>query len=177
MGYGHLWFKINNMGYGHFWLKEAKWVTNISPIIFSWHLIQLYKATKQKQDLGFEINGERIIMLPYIDDFCIITTNKLKHQKLVDQIEENTISIGLKLKPSKCRSFSIQKGTPTIVNFNIGEHLVPSVQEAEQKFLGKLVFFKGKSSETYDYIKTELQTKLRNIQKLKIRDEFKIWIY
>mgnify|MGYP003301915302 CR=1 FL=1 len=81
------------------------------------------------------------------------------------------------MKPSKCRSFSIQKGQPTITYFNIGENRAPSVQEEEQKFLGKLVFFNGKSSETYEHIKTKLNTKMDYVNTTKIRDEYKIWIY
>ena len=101
------------------------------------------------------------------DDFCIITTNKARHQKLINEIQENTESMGLKLKPSKCRSFSIQKGKPTVTYYKIGENVVPSVQEEEQKFLGKLVFFKGKPSETYEHIKNEIETKIDYVTKTK----------
>lgn len=110
--------------------------------------------------MRFDLNGEKIITLPYADDFCIITTNKVKHQNLINNIEENTESMGLKLEASKCRSFSIQKGKSTIIYFKIGENIVPSVQEEEQKLLGKLVFFKGKPSEAYEHIKSEIETKM-----------------
>ena len=69
------------------------------------------------------LNAEKVITLPYADDFCIITTNKVQHQKLINNIEENTESMGLKLKPSKCRSFSTQKGKPTINYFKSQETL------------------------------------------------------
>ena len=64
---------------------------SMSPIIFILAFSPIIQDIQQNQDLGFEMNGGRIITLPYADDLCIITTNKLKHQKLIDKIEENTI--------------------------------------------------------------------------------------
>ena len=149
----------------------------MSPIIFILAFNPIIQHIQQKRDLGYDLNGEKVITFPYADDFCIITTNKARHQKLINDIQENTESMGLKLKPSKCRSFSIQKGQPTVTYYKIGENVVPSVQEEEQKFLGKLVFFKGKPSETYEHIKSEIETKMNYVSKTKIRDEFKLWIY
>ena len=48
--------------------------------------------------------------------------------------------MGLRLKPSKCRSFSIRKGKPEILNFKIEGNSVPSISEEEQKFLGRVTF-------------------------------------
>ena len=59
----------------------------------------------------------------------------------------------MKLKPSKCRSFSLKSGRSSIVHFKIGDNIVPSIAEEEQKFLGKVIFFSGKSSDTFIYFK------------------------
>ena len=61
------------------------------------------------------------ITLPYADDFCLITTNKRTHQKLINEINNNINSMGMKLKPSKCRSFSLSRGSSKVVDFFIGE--------------------------------------------------------
>ena len=48
--------------------------------------------------------------------------------------------MGMRLKPAKCRSFSIRAGVPTRINFTIGENEIPNIFQEEQKFLGKLLF-------------------------------------
>ena len=107
--------------------------------------------------------------MPYADDFCIITTDLRKHQKIIHTINSYTQSMGMKLKPSKCRSFSIQAGKPSIVDFKIGDHKIPSIFHEEQKFLGKVLFF--------DYMKQEIRTRLERIENAEIRNEYKLWIY
>ena len=36
---------------------------------------------------------KKFITLPYADDFCLITTNKRTHQKLINEIDENIESM------------------------------------------------------------------------------------
>ena len=136
-----------------------------------------YKLTHKLNSINGEVSEEKIITLPYADDFCIITTDLRKHQKIIHTVDNYTQSMGMKLKPSKCRSFSVQSGKPSIVNFKIGENLIPSIFHEEQKFLGKLLFFSGKSSETFNYMKNELKTRLDRINETEIRQEYKLWIY
>ena len=83
----------------------------------------------------------------------------------------------MRLKPSKCRSFSLNGGKPTSVHYKIGEDVVPTIAEEEQKFLGRLLFFSGKSSETFNHIKETLLSKLKNIDSCAVRSEYKLKIY
>ena len=92
-------------------------------------------------------------------------------------INKNIVSMSMKLKPSKCRSFSLSSGKPVNIPFHIDDTLVPSIQDEEQKFLGKLLFFSGKSIETFNHIKDSLKQGIENIEKSFIRDEYKLWIY
>ena len=110
---------------------------------------------------GYNLHGRSFITLPYADDFCLITTNKRTHQNFINNIHNNINTMGMRLKPSKCRSFSLSGGKPTPVHYKIGEDIVPTIAEEEQKFLGKLLFFSGKSSETYNHIKETLLSKLK----------------
>ena len=64
-----------------------------------------------------------------------------------------------------------------MVDFWIGDNVVPSIFHEEQKFLGKVQFFHGKSQNTYDHIRDTFKKKLDNIEKLSIRNEQKMWIY
>ena len=115
--------------------------------------------------------------LPYADDFCLISTNLLTHQKLIDKIHSQVTSMGMKLKPSKCRSFSLTAGKPSAVPFHIGDSDVPSIRDEEQKFLGKLLFFHGKPEETFNLVKDIFVEGIANIDKAMVRDEYKLWIY
>ena len=61
--------------------------------------------------------------------------------------------------------------------FHIGDKEIASIRDEEQKFLGKLLFFKGKSEETFNLIKTTFTEGIANIEKAMVRNEFKLWIY
>ena len=53
-------------------------------------------------------------------------------------------SMGMRLTPAKCRSFSIRSDVPNRIKFNIGETEIPNTFQEEQKFLGKLLFPTGR---------------------------------
>ena len=59
----------------------------------------------------------------------------------------------MKLKPSKCRSFSICSGKSKSVSFCIDDNQIRSICEEDQKFLGKILFYSGKSEDTFDHVK------------------------
>ena len=67
--------------------------------------------------------------------------------------------MGMRLKPAKCKSFSIRSGVPSRINFTIGETEIPNIFQEKQKFLGKLLFPTRKLSDAFDYIKSELEKK------------------
>ena len=85
--------------------------------------------------------------------------------------------MGMKLKPSKCRSFSVTGGKACDVPFYIGDYTIPSIKNEEQKFLGKILFFTGKQEETFSLIFNSFLEGLERINKSMVRNEFKLWIY
>ena len=85
--------------------------------------------------------------------------------------------MGMALKPSKCRSFSLVRGKQTVVDSKIGDNVVPSILNEEEIFFGKLQFFQGKPQNTFDHIKEVFKEKLDNIENLMIRNEQKVWSY
>ena len=64
-----------------------------------------------------------------------------------------------------------------MVPFNIGGSPVASIRDEEQKFLGKVIFFNGKSKDTFVYIRDIFVKGLANIEKAMVRNEYKLWIY
>ena len=63
--------------------------------------------------MNMNLNGEKIITLPHAGDFCLITTYLRKYQKIQNEIKSKIESMEMKLKPAKCRSFSIRSGVPS----------------------------------------------------------------
>ena len=64
---------------------------------------------------------KNVISTSFADDFYIIWKNKVPHRKLVLDMEKKVRSMGLILKPSEFRALSMQKGTLTILNFNLNK--------------------------------------------------------
>ena len=86
----------------------------LSPIVFLMVFNPILQSLKQEEErFGYKLEDKMFITLPYADDFCLITTNKRSHQKIINNTNDNVLSMGMKLKPSKCRSFSICSGRPT----------------------------------------------------------------
>ena len=54
---------------------------------------------------------------------------------------------------------------------------MPSICDEEQKFLGKLLFFSGKPTETFNHIKNILSDGISHIDKAMVRNEYKLWMY
>ena len=81
---------------------------NYSPIIFLVVFNPILDYIKTfKETHGYQLGKEKVITKPFADDFEIVTNNKIKHQKLQNDIQIKCESMGLILKPSKCRSLSI----------------------------------------------------------------------
>ena len=149
----------------------------MSPIIFILTFQPVIDFIIKSERFGVMINDQRVITLPYADDFCLITTDMRTQQRLISEINFHIQSMGMQLKPEKCRTFSIKSGKPSVVPFNIGEQQIPSIAHEEQKFLGKVIFFSGKSKDTFIYFKEKLEEKLGNIDSAMVRGEYKMWIY
>ena len=128
---------------------------------------------------GFSTSDRNIINLPYADDFCVITSNKTTHQKILDDINGKVKSIGIKIKSSECRSLSISSGSPKIEHFKVDDNIIPSIGEEgqEQKYLGRLLFFKSGGKLTFELLKEKLSEKMTNLNSTAVRNEFKLQIY
>ena len=140
----------------------------------------LLKLKNLEEKHGYKLQSDTtttpVITLPYADDFCLITTDLRTHRKLISEINSNIISMGMRLKPSKCRSLSIQGGISTDIPFHIGDRRIPSIRDEEQKFLGRLLSFSGKSEETFKLVRDILANALDRIEAALVRSEHKLWI-
>ncbi len=149
----------------------------LSPLIFILCFNPIIQDLDSNLQHGYEINGNKFISSPFADDFCLISRNKRTHQRLVSRISKLTKTMGLKLKPSKCRSLSIVSGKPTAVEFNLDESKIPTLEKEPHKFLGSLITFNNTASDIFTYLHDIIKSGLENIDKSLIRNEYKLKIY
>ena len=151
----------------------------LSPIIFLICFNPILEKLKQMEGkYGYNINGERVITLPFADDFNLITTDKRRHQLIIDQLQTLTRSMGLKLKPSKCKSLSIRSGSSVDLEFKLGDDTIDSIiHDRSHKFLGAHYTFASTGGAVADIIYDKFKSGLENIDSLLIRDEFKVRLY
>ena len=132
------------------------------------------------------IKSQRVITTPFADDFNLMTGHKLRHQTLQDDLQSKTVSMGLTFKPNKCRSLSICAGKPTKVDFTLLDHSTPvnpprvvlkSLQDDPHKFLGQTLTFKNSAKDHFQFIYELLENKLKNLDEVSVRPEYKIATY
>ena len=105
------------------------------------------------------------------------------HQALLSDIETKIKSMGLVIKPKKCRSLSILKGKTVNITFNLkdealGQNVdIDSVIEKPLKFLGSEVCGVNTPSAMFASLFEKLKEKLENIEKSTLRGEYKVKIY
>ena len=83
---------------------------------------------KYKETHGYKIKTETagaqsVITTLFADDFNLITHNKSMHQALLADIETKIKSMGLVIKPKKCRSLSIQGGKTVNIEFTLNDEV------------------------------------------------------
>ena len=100
----------------------------------------ILQKLKENLHKGYKIGEVSTVTTPYADDFCLISTHKTTHQNLINNIHSQISSMGMKLKPSKCRSFSISGGQPKAVPFHIGDNEIASIRDDPNNFLGNFCF-------------------------------------
>ena len=160
---------------------------NYSPIIFLVVFNPLIDYIKLfKETHGYQLGNTRIITKPFADDFEILTNNKRKHQKLQNEIQQRCQTMGLMLKPSKCRSLSITSGKPTNNTFSLWDYTdnnnhqliqLKTLEEEPLKFLGSRITFKNNASDHFQVLQELLEEKLSNLEKCSVRGEYKVKIY
>ncbi len=126
------------------------------------------------------------ICIPFADDFNLITKNKLQHQKLQDDIQEKITSMGLTLKPKKCRAMSISSGHPVTASFTLRDHsdinnptkiVLKDMTHDPHKFLGLTLTFDNTAKDHLDVLTDILVKKLENLDSSLVRGEYKLSVY
>ena len=180
--YGNLRGKIRTSNWTSEEFKFRKGVFQgdpLSPIIFLICFNPILEDLLKFQEVdGYNLDGMSFITLPFADDFNLITRDLRKHKKLMARLHELTSSMGLRLKPRKCRSLSIKAGRSAELGFALGDSEIGSIlHDKYHKFLGGFYTFDFSVSSVAAVIKDRLSDQLKNIEGLLICNEFKARIY
>ena len=90
-------------------------------------------------------------------------------------LHNSTTSMGLKLKPRKCRSISIRSGKSEEIIFSLGDSQIASIlHDRYHKFLGGFDFSTASAASV---IQERVSEQIENIDRLLVRDELKMRIY
>jgi hypothetical protein len=151
----------------------------LSPIIFLICFNPIIEKLKEVEDQhGYNLNGERFITLPFADDFNLVTSDKQRHQILITKLQTLTSSMGLKIKPTKCKSISIRSGKSVDVEFKLGDSVLKSIiHEKCHKFVGGFYTFESSGVAVSALVLDKFKVALENIDSLLVRDEMKVRIY
>ena len=93
--------------------------------------------------------------------------------------------MGLIFKPKKCRTYSVCSGKPTNITFTLSDDNpetpvkieLKTLIEEPHKFLGQIITHKNSSQDHYAYLNNILKSKLENLDKSCVRNEYKIATY
>ena len=94
------------------------------------------------------------------------------------RLHDLTTSMGLKLKPRKCRSLSIKAGKSEEISFSLGNDVILSIlHDKYHKFLGGYFTFSYSGSSIAAVIKERVSDQLKSLDSTLIRNEYKVRVY
>ena len=151
----------------------------LSPIIFLMCFNPILEDLRSFEDSdGYVLNGMPVITLPFADDFNLITRDVRKHKKLMVRLNNLTRSMGLKLKPRKCRSLSIKAGKSVEVKFSLGDDEILSIlHDRYHKFLGGFYTFHFSATSIATVIKERVSDQLKSLDSALVRSVYTLIIY
>jgi hypothetical protein len=77
---------------------------------------------------GFNHLGLHYIILPFADDFNLLTGHKVTNQNIIKEIIGWATSMSLVLKPRKCKSLSIKAECSVVVKVSFGDYAMASIK-------------------------------------------------
>ena len=99
-------------------------------------------------------------IIVYAGDFNLITSNKITHERLINERHSINSSKNLTLKPEKCKNLSICSGSPKIVPFSLGGKHLDSISPMKWACAS----FQSISMEGFTFIRNKIETMLKNIE-------------
>jgi hypothetical protein len=132
------------------------------------------------------IESKRMLTTPFADNFNLLTGHKTRYQKIQDDLQSKTTTMGLVFKPKKCRTMSICGGKPSEVDFTLEECseqnvtrrvVLKSLKAEPHKFLGQTLTFRNTAKDHFEFLMELLSNKMRNLDEVSVRSEYKVATY
>lgn len=149
----------------------------LSPIIFLMAINPLLNLICRDEHHGYNFRGKSIVSLAFADDITLCYRNKKTAQRLLYRIDEQFKSVGLTLKPAKCKSLSICSGKVSGINFQLGGQDLENIQYNSFKFLGTHIFSHKQKSKSQTLVSNNLKVHLKQIDELPLRGSYKANVY
>ena len=149
----------------------------LSPMLFLLAINPLLKYLETQERHGYALRNKRIVTLAYADDLSLISCNQIVAQRILNEVNKRFIAIGLHLKPSKCKSLSIVKGTCKNVNFSINNEKIDNIKDDKFKFLGSTIYSAHQSIQISKLIEQDLINQMKTINELPLRGSYKTELY
>ena len=115
----------------------------------------------------------------FADDMTIITASKDDHQCALIEVDAVCRSLGLYLKPSKCVSITVHKGSVLpYATFQLSDGQTRNISDSPTTFLGKTIASNTRHTnrEASRILKKDIMNKLSKVDACPIRGEIKLWI-
>ena len=113
----------------------------------------------------------------FADDLTIITHKVKDLQLAVDKLEQITKWLGLEIKPSKCRTFALDKGRYRKVDITVYQQTILNIEDAPSKFLGMQLSMSQTFKEKAQIAKTAIQAIIRPLDDFPLPNRDKVEVY
>ena len=115
----------------------------------------------------------------FADDLTVISPNKEQHKITLAVLVRKCKDLGLQIRADKCVSMVFNGHSMVDSTFDVGDGVTKNIREQPTKFLGCVVASSPKASKTHagKLLLEDFSKKLQNLNRNKIRGEYKLWIY
>ena len=178
--YNNLFYRVSTGGFTSALQRLERGIMmgcSVSPILF----VTAFNLCLQG-DAGrdtFTVRGKPApAMKSYVDDVAICTSSLIGAKRLLLDFNTKVERLGMRLKPTKCRSLSICAGRPVDREFfKIGDASLPTAIQKPTKFLGRFVDAYGRGRNRFEELKQELVWILTRIDRSALNGARKLWCW
>ncbi len=122
-------------------------------------------------------DGREHFLKCFADDLTVITRSPKRPQLAITKLEEITHWLGLEIKPSKCRSFGMGKGTYRKINIDINGQTTLNVEDAATKFLGMELCISQSTKEKAEIARKALLQIINPLDEFPLPNRGKVQLY
>jgi alkylated DNA repair dioxygenase AlkB len=120
----------------------------------------------EREGLGYILHGQRIAVLIYADDLCVIGASRKELQAMLDIITKGANKIGLKFKPQKCGALSQNDSKRSI---KVDGTDIREIGQIPYKYLGKEIGLHLFRDDAVDGLLTDVMREIEMIAESQLK--------